>query len=83
MQQSPSNSGLALSRCSTPAEISLVVSANAAWASMAMLWILNLSDGEHSLLEIAERAELAFELIRETAALLEQEGLLRPGDPSC
>lgn len=51
--------------------------------SMAMLWILNLSDGEHSLLEIAERAELPFALIRETAGLLEGEGLLRPGGRSC
>ena len=29
---------------------------------MAMLWVLNLSDGRHSLLDIAERAGLQFEL---------------------
>ena len=46
--------------------------------SLAMLWVLNLSDGNHSLLDIAERAELPFELVRETAALLEAHELLRP-----
>jgi aminopeptidase-like protein len=44
---------------------------------MAMLWILNLSDGTHSLLDIAERADLPFEVIRRTAERLEQHGLLR------
>jgi aminopeptidase-like protein len=43
---------------------------------MAMLWTLNLSDGAHTLLDIAERAELPFETVRATAALLEQHGLL-------
>jgi aminopeptidase-like protein len=51
--------------------------------SMAMLWILNLSDGEHSLLDVAERSELPFPLIRETATLLEQQGLLAPEDSPC
>jgi aminopeptidase-like protein len=46
--------------------------------SLAMLWVLNLSDGEHSLLDIAERAELPFELVRETAELLEAHQLVRP-----
>ena len=32
---------------------------DAAAANMAMLWILNLSDGMHSLLDIAERANFA------------------------
>ncbi len=50
---------------------------DAAAANMAMLWILNLSDGVHSLLDIAERAELPFEVIRRTAERLEQYGLLR------
>jgi aminopeptidase-like protein len=49
---------------------------NAAAANMAMLWILNLSDGTHSLLDIAERAALPFALIRRTAQLLQHEGLL-------
>jgi len=49
---------------------------DAAAANMAMLWILNLSDGGHSLLDIAERAELPFDVIRSTAERLEQHGLL-------
>jgi aminopeptidase-like protein len=44
---------------------------------MAMLWVLNLSDGIHSLLDIAERADLPFYTVRSTAALLLQHGLLR------
>ncbi len=44
--------------------------------NIAMLWVLNLSDGEHSLLDIAERAKLEFESIFETAKHLEQHGLL-------
>jgi aminopeptidase-like protein len=43
---------------------------------MAILWILNLSDGSHSLLDIAERADLPFDLIATTAAALESHGLL-------
>ena len=45
-------------------------------ANMAMLWILNLSDGMHSLFDIAERANLPFSLIRKTALLLQCNGLL-------
>jgi aminopeptidase-like protein len=44
--------------------------------SMALLWVLNLSDGEHSLLDIAERAGLPFAVIQSAAELLEQHGLL-------
>jgi len=51
---------------------------NAAAANMAMLWILNLSDGMHSLLDIAERANLPFAVIRRTALLLHRNGLLTP-----
>ena len=51
---------------------------DAAAANMAMLWILNLSDGEHSLLDIAERAKLPFAVVRRTAELLETHGLLKP-----
>jgi aminopeptidase-like protein len=42
----------------------------------AMLWVLNLSDGEHGLLDIAERAKLDLATIREAASLLESHGLL-------
>ena len=47
-------------------------------SNMAMLWVLNLSDGTHSLLDIAERADLPFELIRSTADLLLEHELLVP-----
>jgi aminopeptidase-like protein len=47
-------------------------------ANIAMLWILNLSDGMHSLLDIAERANLPFAVIRRTALLLHRSGLLTP-----
>jgi aminopeptidase-like protein len=50
---------------------------DAAAANMAMLWILNLSDGTHSVLDIAERAGLPFAVIVRTARLLKQHGLLR------
>ena len=44
--------------------------------NMAMLWTLNLSDGRHSLLDIAERADLPFDLISAAACALESHGLL-------
>jgi aminopeptidase-like protein len=44
---------------------------------LAMLWVLNLSDGSHTLLDIAERAGLAFEHIREAAVALVDHGLLK------
>jgi aminopeptidase-like protein len=46
--------------------------------SMALLWVLNLSDGEHSLLDIAERAGLPFAAVAEAACLLEEKALLVP-----
>ena len=49
----------------------------AAATNMAMLWILNLSDGTHSVLDIAERAGLPFAVIVRTARLLKQHGLSR------
>jgi aminopeptidase-like protein len=48
----------------------------AAEANMAMLWVLNLSDGRHSLLDIAERSGLAFAAINAAAVRLETAGLL-------
>ena len=44
----------------------------------AMLWVLNLSDGGPTLLDIAERSKLSFAAIRAAAELLEQHGLLQP-----
>ncbi len=42
----------------------------------ARLWVLNFSDGEHSLLDIAERSGLPFSVIRDAADLLREGGLL-------
>ena len=42
----------------------------AAAANMALLWILYLSDGTHSVLDMAERASLPFAVIVRTARLL-------------
>ena len=44
---------------------------------MALLWVLNLSDGRHSLLDIAERARLPFDSIARAARALQPAGLLR------
>ena len=54
--------------------------AELAAVQMAMLWVLNLSDGRHSLLDIAERSGLAFNVVRDAAAALLDRGLLRSGD---
>jgi aminopeptidase-like protein len=43
---------------------------------MAMLWVLNLSDGDHGLLDIAARAGLPFERVDEAARALVAAGLL-------
>jgi aminopeptidase-like protein len=42
----------------------------------ARLWVLNLSDGDHSLLDIAERSGLRFSTICDAAELLRDNGLL-------
>ena len=44
----------------------------------ARLWVLNLSDGEHSLLDIAERSGLPFSVISDAAEVLREGGLLAP-----
>jgi len=43
---------------------------------MAMLWVLNLSDGHHRLIDIAERAALPFVTVRDAAQALRDVGLL-------
>jgi aminopeptidase-like protein len=43
---------------------------------MAMLWILNLSDGGHSLLDIAEMSQIDFDIIYNVSLILENHGLL-------
>lgn len=45
-------------------------------ARMALLWVLNLADGEHSLIDMAERAKLDFGAIRAASDRLEAAGLL-------
>ncbi|MBV8101689.1 MAG: DUF4910 domain-containing protein [Verrucomicrobia bacterium] len=42
----------------------------------AMLWVLNLSDGEHDLLDIAVRSGISFPSVSEAAKLLQEAGLL-------
>lgn len=44
---------------------------------MAMLWVLNLSDGHYSVLEIAERSNMPFRIISEAAEILADHGLLK------
>lgn len=43
---------------------------------LALLWVLNYSDGQYSLLDIAELSEMPFERIREAAEALLEVGLL-------
>ena len=43
---------------------------------MAMLWVLNASDGQASLLDIAQRSEMPFAIVREAAEHLQRHGLL-------
>src|SRR6202158_1617144 len=49
----------------------------AALRRLAMLWVLNNSDGSHSLLGITERSNLALDSICAAAEVLQQKGLLR------
>jgi aminopeptidase-like protein len=42
----------------------------------ARLWVLNFSDGEHSLLDIAEHSGISFSMINDAAQLLCRAGLL-------
>jgi aminopeptidase-like protein len=43
----------------------------------ALLWVLNLADGRHSLLDMAERSGLSFDLIARGADMLVDEDLIR------
>ena len=51
--------------------------AEAGVSEMAMLWVLNQSDGKNSLLDIAERSGMCFEEIRRAAEALQEHHLLR------
>ncbi len=46
-------------------------------AQMAMLWVLSLSDGEHGLLDVAERAGLPFDTVVAAADALHGAGLVK------
>ena len=48
----------------------------------ARLWVLNLSDGTHSLLDIAEQSGIAFSLLKDAAELLKNNGLLEKVRPT-
>jgi len=54
---------------------------------MALLWVLNLSDGRHSLLDIAERSSQDFGTIHAAAEVLVDHSLLKelpgPSSPGC
>src|SRR5215831_10992530 len=50
----------------------------ASYDQMALLWVLNLADGRHSLLDMAERAGLPFATIRAAADALVAAELLEP-----
>jgi aminopeptidase-like protein len=43
---------------------------------LAMLWVLNQSDGARSLLDVAERADLPYDVVRSAAGRLLDSGLL-------
>lgn len=44
--------------------------------NMAMLWLLNQSDGSQSLLDVARRSDIAFRTVARAAQALAQAGLL-------
>jgi aminopeptidase-like protein len=48
--------------------------------AMAMLWVLNFSDGRYDVLNIAERADMRFAVIAEAAERLMESGLLEDVD---
>lgn len=49
---------------------------------LALLWVLNLSDGTHTLLDIAERSGIDFTLIADAAETLAQHRLLAAPSPA-
>lgn len=52
----------------------------AGFDQMSMLWVLNLSDGGHTLLDIAERSGYPFTVIHRAASALQGCGLLQIAD---
>lgn len=52
-------------------------------ATMALLWVLNLADGRHSLLDMAERSGMPFRALADAARRLVDADLLAAGPPAC
>lgn len=50
----------------------------AGYDQMALLWVMNLADGRHSLIDMAERAGLPFAAVRSAATALAEAGLIEP-----
>jgi aminopeptidase-like protein len=50
---------------------------DSAISQLSILWVLNLSDGNHTLLDISEQTGLAFDTIRRSAKVLLEHGLLK------
>jgi aminopeptidase-like protein len=48
---------------------------------MAMLWLLNMSDGKHSLLDIAQKSSISIEMLKSVADILQQHELLKECAP--
>ena len=44
---------------------------------LAILWVLNLADGEHTLLDMAQRSGMAFDVINKAAISLLKHDLLK------
>ena len=49
---------------------------------LALLWVMNLADGQHTTLDVAERAGLPFAVVHEAADALETADLLRREAPN-
>jgi aminopeptidase-like protein len=49
-------------------------------SQMAMLWVLNYSDGSHDLIDIATRSGLSFRDVASAARTLQASGLLDPSE---
>jgi aminopeptidase-like protein len=48
---------------------------------IALLWLLNLSDGRHSVLDISDRSGIEFDVLRDAADALVQHDLLKETSP--
>ena len=68
---------IAATTASTVAEISAGVPRAEESFQRAILWALNLADGKHSLLDVAERAGLPFAVVARAADALADADLLR------